>query len=113
MNKVVITRDARHDILDIIEYTRTHFGNTQAKKLKTILAEAVESLREQPLKGAFVPELAEFGNTEYRQLIRKPFRLIYFVQTGKKQSSATVVILLCADGRRNMSTLLKQRLFRL
>ena len=112
MVKVVITRDARHDIMDIIEYTRSHFGNTQAKKLKTVLANAIESLREQPLKVGLVPELAEFGNTEYRQLIKKPFRLIYPVQ-NKKQNNTTVAILLCADGRRNMGSLLKQRLFRI
>lgn len=112
MTKVVITRDARHDIMDIIDYTRSHFGNSQAKKLKNVLASAIESLREQPLKGGLVPELAEFGNTEYRQLIKKPFRLIYLVQ-NQKQKNITVAILLCADGRRNMSTLLKQRLFRI
>lgn len=112
MNKVVITQDARHDILDIIEYTRTHFGHSQAKKLKAILAKAIESLKEQPLKGSLVPELAEFGNTEYRQLIKKNFRLIYLVQQDEKKAAVTTAILLCADGRRNISALLNQRLFR-
>ena len=120
MTKVILTQDARQDILDIITYTRDHFGKAQAVKLRQIFNTTLQSLKEQPYKGAWVPELAQFGNTEYRQLVRKPFRIIYLItesvtETSKDRNDTTditVAILLCADGRRNFSTLLQQRLFR-
>lgn len=113
MVKVILTHDARQDILDIIAYTRDHFGKPQVK-LRQIFNTALQSLREQPYKGAWVLELAQFGNTEYRQLVRKPFRIIYLITEAptKNLQAITVAILLCADGRRNFSTLLQKRLFR-
>ncbi|WBA82903.1 type II toxin-antitoxin system RelE/ParE family toxin [Endozoicomonas sp. GU-1] len=114
MAKVILTQDARQDILDIIAYTRDHFGKPQAVKLRQIFNTSLQSLREQPYKGAWVPELAQFGNTEYRQLVRKPFRIIYLITEAatENKQDITVAILLCADGRRNFSTLLQKRLFR-
>ncbi|WP_422134128.1 type II toxin-antitoxin system RelE/ParE family toxin [Endozoicomonas sp. ALD040] len=114
MTKVILTQDARQDILDIITYTRDHFGNPRAVKLRQTFNTALQSLREQPYKGAIVPELTRFGNTEYRQLVRKPFRIIYLVteDATKNNQDVIVAILLCADGRRNFSTLLQKRLFR-
>ncbi|MFK0573254.1 type II toxin-antitoxin system RelE/ParE family toxin [Endozoicomonas sp.] len=112
MTKVILTQDARQDIVDIIAYTRDYFGKPQALKLRQTFNSALQSLREQPFKGAWVPELAQFGNTEYRQLVRKPFRIIYLTTETAKENGITVAILLCADGRRNFSTLLQNRLFR-
>ena len=114
MTKVILTQDARQDILDIIAYTRDHFGKPQAVKLRRTFNTALQSLKEQPYKGAQVPELTRFGNTEYRQLVRKPFRIIYLIEAAtEKNQGITVAILLCVDGRRNFSTLLQKRLFRI
>lgn len=114
MAKVILTQDARQDILDIITYTREHFGKPRAVKLRQTFNTALQSLRDQPYKGAMVPELARFGNTEYRQLVRKPFRIIYLITEAATENNQdiTVAILLCADGRRNFSSLLQKRLFR-
>lgn len=113
MIKVILTQDARQDILDIITYTRDHFGQPRAVKLRQTFKAALESLRDQPYKGTKVPELTRFGNTEYRQLVRKPFRIIYLITEAATANNQgiTVAILLCADGRRNFSTLLQKRLF--
>ena len=114
MTKVILTQDARQDILDIITYTRDHFGQSRAVKLKQTFQTALQSLREQPYKGAKVPELTRFGNTEYRQLVRRPFRIIYLITEAATANNQDIIvaILLCADGRRNFSTLLQKRLFR-
>ncbi|WP_422450360.1 MULTISPECIES: type II toxin-antitoxin system RelE/ParE family toxin [unclassified Endozoicomonas] len=114
MTKVILTQDARQDILDIIAYTRDHFGKPRAVKLRQAFNSALQSFREQPYKGARVPELNRFGNTEYRQLLRKPLRIIYLITEAATENNQGIIIaiLLCADGRRNFSTLLQQRLFR-
>lgn len=114
MTKVILTQDARQDILDIIAYTKDHFGKPQAVKLRRTFNTALQNLKDQPCKGAKVPELTRFGNTEYRQLVRKPFRIIYLITEAATENNQdiTVAILLCVDGRRNFSTLLQKRLFR-
>ena len=66
--------------------------------------DVVGSLTTLPDKGSFPKELEAFGNGEYRQVFFKPHRLIY--QVARKH----VPVMLVADGRRDMSTLLARRL---
>ena len=62
------------------------------------------SLTTLPDKDGYPKELEAFGNREYRQLFFKPFRLIYQL-AGKY-----LTVMLVADGRCDMPTLLAKRL---
>ena len=61
-------------------------------------------LSEFPDRGTHPKELLALGIREYREIFFKPYRVIYRVM-GKN-----VYVLLIADGRRDMQTLLQRRL---
>ena len=66
----------------------------------------VASLSNFPERGAVTKELRDVGIRDYREVYFKPWRVIYRVMNGK------VVVYLMVDGRRDMQTLLTQRLVR-
>jgi toxin ParE1/3/4 len=53
-----------------------------------------------------VPELREIGVTEYREVVRKPYRIVYFT-VGRQ-----VYVVAILDGRRDLEDLLARRLLR-
>ncbi len=64
------------------------------------------SLSEHPQRGTYPGELLDLGIREYREIFFKPYRIIYRVMRNN------VYVLLIADGRRDMQTLLQRRLLR-
>ena len=64
------------------------------------------SLSTHTRRGNFPSELLDIGIREYRELLFKPYRVIYRV------AGDTVYVLVVADGRRDMQGLLQQRLLR-
>ena len=66
----------------------------------------VDSLEELPLRGSHPKELSDLGYLEFRQLLFKPYRIIYSIE------KRVVNVLLIADGRRDMRTLLAIRMLR-
>jgi toxin ParE1/3/4 len=56
-----------------------------------------------PRRGEFPAELAALGIKEFRQVHYKPYRPIYQVR------DSVVQVLLIADGRRDMQSLLQRR----
>ena len=65
---------------------------------------ALSSLSKYPRRGNYPKELLDIGIREYREIFFKPCRIIYRV---KEQN---VYVLVIADGRRDMQTLLQRRL---
>ena len=65
---------------------------------------AFTSLSEHPRRGSYPKELLDIGIREYREVFFKPYRIIYRV------IASNVYVLLIADGRRDMQTLLQRRL---
>ncbi|MCY3667349.1 MAG: type II toxin-antitoxin system RelE/ParE family toxin, partial [Gemmatimonadetes bacterium] len=55
-------------------------------------------------RGNYPAELLDIGIREYREIFSKPYRIIYRVMENN------VYVLLIADGRRDMQTLLQRRL---
>ena len=102
--EVVITRGAAKDLQAIYEFVREADSEAKADHLLDELEALVETLVQNPERGSHPKELASIGIQDYRQVILKPYRIIYRVIRGK------VVIFLVADGRRDMTTLLTQRL---
>jgi toxin ParE1/3/4 len=63
-----------------------------------------KGLSESPERGSYPKELLTLGIREYRQIFFKPYRVIYRIMGDR------AYVLLIADGRRDMETLLQRRL---
>jgi toxin ParE1/3/4 len=61
-------------------------------------------LSESPERGAYPKELLALGIRDYREIFFKPYRILYRVL------DKNVYVLLIADGRRDMQSLLQRRL---
>lgn len=70
------------------------------------LRAAVSRLRQFPMRGRVVPELAEHGVAAYRELIVPPWRIVYTVLPGRRR----VIVMAVMDGRRNVEDILLRRL---
>jgi toxin ParE1/3/4 len=103
-HEVRLSRDAEQDLLDIRDYIAVHDSPTKAEYVLARVLEVVDSLQTTPARGSYPRELLAMGHNDYRQVFFKPYRIIYLIE------AATVHILLVTDGRRDMRTLLAQRL---
>ncbi len=101
---VLLTHGAEQDLEALHDYIANHDGAEQADRILDQILAVAERLAEFPERGTCPAELAALGIREYRQVYFKPWRLIYRV------SGAQVHILLIADGRRDMTSLLMRRL---
>jgi toxin ParE1/3/4 len=102
--QVVITEDAENDFEDIVTYIAKHDSPRAAQPVLSRILEIADSLVAEPTRGTPPRELRALGDQEYRQVLFKPYRLIYRV-VGEQ-----VVIYVIADGRRDMQSLLARRL---
>ena len=102
--QVFLTSDAERDLQELDEYLVASDSPEKADYVLSRLEKILERLSNSPERGSRPRELLELGIREYRQLHFKPYRVIYTVR-GKN-----VYILLIADGRRDMESLLQRRL---
>jgi toxin ParE1/3/4 len=104
--KVVLTADAEEDLRDIVDFIDQHDGWVRADEVLSQLETAVDRLETFPVKNPIVKELRDIGVMDFREAYFKPYRLVYRV------SEKRVDVHLICDGRRDMTTLLQQRLLR-
>lgn len=104
--RVELTRDAESDLDRLADYIATNQSVEQAVYVMDQLETVTAKLATFPERGAFPPELVALGIREYRQVFFKPYRLIYRIFTDR------VVVMIIADGRRDMTALLTDRLLR-
>ncbi len=103
---VSIVADAEDDLFDIYRYVASADSVAKAERLIRILQELCLSLEEFPDRGPIPPELESIGVFDYLEVHYKPYRVIY-------QLLGNEVFVHCVlDGRRDMQTLLEQRLLR-
>ena len=102
--EVLLTQGAEQDLESIYDYIAEFDNKANANDVLDRLMEVVEGLARFPERGSYPKELAALGIKEYRQTQFKPYRLIYRVM-GRQ-----VVIYLIVDGRRDMQSLLANRL---
>lgn len=102
--QVGLTEDAVRDLSDLVTFIAKHDSPRSAEHVLSRVLDIAERLTVEPTRGSTPKELRALGDQDYRQVFFKPYRLIYRVV--KQQ----VVIYLVADGRRDMQTLLAQRL---
>jgi toxin ParE1/3/4 len=102
---VFLTDDAARDLDELYDYIGLHDAPQKADYVLEQIERALYRLSEFPERGAYPKELVALGIHEYREIFFKPYRMIYRVIDKK------VYVLLIADGRRDMQTLLERRLF--
>lgn len=104
--QVRLTSEAEKDIEDIYDYIAKKDTLQNAEYVLDKLEQLILTLDETPERGHYPPELSRQGIKEFREVIFKPYRVIYEVAGNK------AIVHLCVDGRRDMKTLLERRLFR-
>jgi toxin ParE1/3/4 len=103
-HEVRLTAGAERDLESIYDYIAEFDSKASANHVLDQLLKAAEGLATLPERGSRPRELLALGIHEYRQVFFKPYRLIYRI-IGQQ-----VFIVLIADGRRDMQTLLARRL---
>ena len=103
---VQLTDDATRDLEEICDYIDRHDVPSRADYVLEQIEKAFSSLSEYPERGNYPTELLDIGIREYREIFSRPYRIIYRVMENN------VYVLLIADERRDMQTLLQRRLLR-
>lgn len=101
---VLLTDDAARDLEEICDYIDRHDSRARAVHVLDRIESAFQSLSEHPQRGRHPRELLDIGIREYREVFFKPYRIIYRV------IEETVHVLVIADGRRDMQSLLQRRM---
>ncbi len=102
--RVFLTDDAARDLEDLYDYIESHDAAEKADYVLDKIEEVFTGLFENRERGAFPKELLAVGLREYREIYFKPYRIIYRVIADN------VYVMVIADGRRDMQTLLQRRL---
>lgn len=101
---VVIDADAEQDLVDIQEYIAAHDSTGRAADVIVRIERTFAALEAFPNRGPHPRELLDYGNRDFREVYFKPYRIVYRVLASQ------VVVVLIADGRRDMRALLASRL---
>lgn len=104
--EVFLTADAVLDLEDLHDFIELHDAPAKADHVLAQIEKAFAGLSENPQRGVFPKELLLTGIREYREIFFKPYRIIYRIMGN------SVYVVLIADGRRDMQTLLQLRLLR-
>ena len=100
---VTWTRTAVRDLDEILEYIAVERGVDQALQLYETLRHSISSLTKMARRCRQVPELLDIGLFEYREIIERPYRLVFRIVDKE------IVILAILDSRRDLEELLIQR----
>lgn len=102
--QVFLTDDASRDLEELYDYVESHDSPREADYVLDQIEKIFSSLSENPERGAYPKELSAVGIREYREIFFKPYRIIYLIMAGN------VYVMVIADGRRDMQSLLQRRL---
>ena len=102
--QVFLTDDAVCDLEDLYDYIEAHDAPEKADYVLDKIEETLSGLVDNPERGAYPNELLAVGLREYRELYFKPYRIIYRI------IGMHVYVMVIADGRRDMQSLLERRL---
>ena len=101
---VFLTNDAARDLNELYDYIGGHDAPQEADYVLEQIENAFSRLSEFPERGAYPKELLALGIREYREVFFKSYRIIYRVV------DKNVYVLMIADGRRDLQSLLQRRL---
>lgn len=97
------SENAARDLEDITRYLARE-SPARARRLLTRVRKCAATLERLPGRGRVVPELLEFGITHWRELVAKPYRLVY------RHEGNIVFVDGLFDTRRDLEELLVERL---
>ncbi len=103
-HSVLFTHGAERDLEELYDFIAASDSPAHADRVLQHIVSAARALSTHPERGAPPRELRELGIREYRQVLHKPYRIIYRVVDNR------VIVYLIADGRRDMRSLLARRL---
>jgi toxin ParE1/3/4 len=101
---VRITAAAKRDLEEIHDWVAQHDSPAKANYVLDRLLAVANSIAALPGRGSRPSELPPGLKVDYRQVFFKPYRVIYRV------TRAEIIIHAIADGRRNLQSLLFERL---
>ncbi len=101
---VSITGRAERDLHGIADYYAENYSLDEALALIDTFRVKIATLEKFPERGAIPNEVRSLGIRDFRQAIVPPFRIFYLVD------AQTVSVVMIADGRRDIESLLRQRL---
>ncbi len=101
---VAIDSGAELDLDDITAFIADHDSIEHALDIATGIERSLAALEAFPHRGVHPRELLDFGNRDFREIHFKPYRIFYRV------IDRHVIVVLIADGRRDMRKLLARRL---
>jgi len=96
---------AARDLAEMLAFIAVDSASDAERVLLRIEARAA-ALESSPRRGRVVPELARFGMRAWRELVVRPYRVVYRIEGD------TVTVLAVFDGRRDLEDLLLERLIR-
>ncbi len=96
---------AENDLLGIVEFISEDSPAIALDVLKKIKTNTAK-LDSSPQRGRIVPELLRQGISSYREIIIKPWRVIYRIEVNK------VFVVSVLDSRRNIEDILLGRMLR-
>lgn len=102
--RVAISASAERDLADIHRWIADDRGVDAAEALLDDMVERIDALERYPMRGPVPREIAGLGMDMFRQSSMGRYRLIYRVDPG------LVTILMIADARRDLQSLLEARL---
>ncbi len=101
--EVIWAETAEKDLLKVIEHVAQNSPGNATKILRKI-KKRVDDLYYSPTRCRIIPELYEHGITQYREMIIKPWRVMFRISNEK------VYVLSVLDSRRNIEDILLKRL---
>ncbi len=104
--KVIILDSAEQDLKELRSYIVKNFSHATWLKTFAKLKESIRNLASFPLLGAVPPELESLNLNQYRQIVSGMNRVVY------EPTADAVYIYMIVDTRRDLNTLLMQRLMR-
>ncbi|NBC95584.1 MAG: type II toxin-antitoxin system RelE/ParE family toxin [Deinococcus-Thermus bacterium] len=104
--RVVLAGDAERDLAALYCYVIKHEGKAVADRLLDSLEQRIGSLARLPRRGNVPRELRDLGIDDFREIQAWPYRILYRILPDR------VIVYGVFDGRRDMQTVLTQRLLR-
>lgn len=102
---VLWTDTARLDLQSLLEYIAEQDPAAAVQVLDRIERKAL-TLQALSQRGRIVAELREVGVMHYRELIERPWRIVY------RMDASRILVLAVLDSRRDLQSLLLERLIR-
>ena len=103
--KVLLTDAAAKDMQLICDYFLTNQQEHRVESFLVQMENVFQRISQTPEAGSWPTELLELGIRDYREVFSHPYRVIYYCEDN------VAYVLLIADARRDLDTLLHIRLF--